>query len=370
MLDVDDATPFLLDRSLIDVSAIIDGDLTIRSAARRNRNIRVEGPGGSGYLIKQPDDPLWGGGETLRREGAFRRFCDEEPAAAPLDRYLPRLTLWDEEGAVLVFELIPGAVTLGMYQASPGGRESPIEVGRALGVAVGTFHRVFGPDGLARDNRLDWLPRQEPWILSIHKPGPDLLSVISPANYRMLQILQEQQDLCDRLERLRREWWPDVVIHGDVKADNILIRPSPVEIWLVDWEMVRVGDPAWDLAGVLHGYLLSWLSSMPLSVDLPAGEMIERATRPIGSMHGAIRATWAGYRSAAGLDPARANDLLLRAVSFSAARLIQWAYEALEGADRLAAWSVMTMQVASNLLADPALGQVHLYGIPRDSIGQ
>ncbi len=56
MLDVDDAIPFLLEHGLVQRDWIVKGDLILRSAARRNRNLRIEGPGGAGYLIKQPDD--------------------------------------------------------------------------------------------------------------------------------------------------------------------------------------------------------------------------------------------------------------------------------------------------------------------------
>lgn len=56
MLNVDNAIPYLLEHDLIDPTWIIDGDLTIRCAARRNRNLRVEGPDGAGYLIKQADE--------------------------------------------------------------------------------------------------------------------------------------------------------------------------------------------------------------------------------------------------------------------------------------------------------------------------
>ena len=43
MLSVDGATALLVERGLIDPAWIIDGALTIKSVARRNRNLRVEG---------------------------------------------------------------------------------------------------------------------------------------------------------------------------------------------------------------------------------------------------------------------------------------------------------------------------------------
>ena len=41
MLNTDTATPYLLAQKLIDKSAIIDGELKITNAARRNRNLLV-----------------------------------------------------------------------------------------------------------------------------------------------------------------------------------------------------------------------------------------------------------------------------------------------------------------------------------------
>ncbi len=75
MLDVDGAASFLLECGLINTTSIVDSHLTIRSEARRDRNLRVEGPSGQGFLMKQPDDPGHGGHSTLRAEAAFHRFC-------------------------------------------------------------------------------------------------------------------------------------------------------------------------------------------------------------------------------------------------------------------------------------------------------
>ena len=87
MLTVDDAIPFLLESRLIDRGWIIDGVLTIRCSAKRNRNLKIEGPDGAGLLIKQPDDPDGGlrdaplrgrvlsilpGGADRRRDGERR----------------------------------------------------------------------------------------------------------------------------------------------------------------------------------------------------------------------------------------------------------------------------------------------------------
>jgi hypothetical protein len=127
---------------------------------------------------------------------------------------------------------------------------------------------------------------------------------------------------------------------------------------------VQIGDSAWDVAGVLHDYLVFWTSWMPISPTLTAQEMVDRARYPLEVLRRAIRAFWETYQRAAELDPADAKRLLRRAVLYSAARLIQAAYELSAHKDVIPAQAIILMQLSANLLAEPEPGQVDLYGIP------
>jgi hypothetical protein len=371
VLSVDSVASFLLDRALIDVSWIIDGALTIRSVARRNRNLRVEGPGGAGFFIKQPDDPAHCAHETLRSEAAFHQFCRAEPGLAEVTQFVPRLIQCDIEQAILVFELIPDAISLWAEQEKLSLNGPSLEVVRSLGEMLGTIHRILRLTSRDQDPRLAWLSRGLPWVMTLHQPSAAILAGLSPATRETLRILQTQEVFRAGLGPMSREWRPESVIHGDVRFENVLVRRSPagqegddVELWIADWELARIGDPAWDLAGALQDCLACWVSSMPLSIELSADEMIARAGVPLTALRGATCALWRGYRVGAGLDPPDARELLRRAVAFSAVRLIQSAFEAADGADRLPRRSVLMLQISENLLAEPERGQVQLYGIP------
>jgi hypothetical protein len=375
MRNVDDATEFLLERGLIEVDCIIEGRFSIRSVARRNRNLRVEVPGGVGYLIKQPDEVAAQSRMTLTSEASFYALCQQESTLAPVGEIVPRLACFDAAEAVLATELLPDSLPLWPYYESFGAGRFPVEVGRVLGRALGLIHRTFRPMVESRDPRLGWLGGSRPWVLGLHKPAPGDLAFLTPANYQALRILQGEDGLGQRLDEVGRLWEADTLIHGDLKSDNVLVRPGqgesgerPAEVRFVDWELVQIGDPAWDVAGALHDFADFWISSMAPSAETSPDRMISEARYPLGIIQAAIREFWAGYRLASAPSPSAAEALLGRAVAFSAARLIQSAYEEAFQTDALSGRAVILLQVGSNLLSSPETGRIDLYGIPQGSI--
>jgi hypothetical protein len=368
MLDVDTATPYLIDQKLIDPDAVLDGELTVVSAARRNRNLRVEA-GAGGFLVKQPDDPTQGGHSTLLSEANFYAFCQKEPAAAVMANVLPRLIFFDPHRSLLSLELLVAASSPWQRFWAAGPQAFPHEIGRRIGRMLGVVHRTFRDPAVLDDPALAWLSPAVPWVMMVHKPSPELLSTISPANYQTLRILQTEGRFGESLDGLRGEWCPETVIHADVKSDNILVcPPAPPEVEgdsvrLVDWELVQRGDPAWDVAGVLQDTVMFWISGMTGSGDLNA--LVASASFPWVVLQAYLRAFWLGYRRAAGLTADLANATLARAVGFSGARLVQTVYEVSQAASTMPAQSLLLLQVSANILADAESAQIHFYGIPQ-----
>lgn len=67
------------------------------------------------------------------------------------------------------------------------------------------------------------------------------------------------------LAELRRGWTSSHRIHGDLKADNILVRPEAPgwSVRFVDWELSRAGDPLFDLGTLVGSVVAAWLASVP-----------------------------------------------------------------------------------------------------------
>jgi Phosphotransferase enzyme family len=368
MIDVRSITDYLRRKSLIGRHAAPEGNLTRRSGPQGNRTIRFLDPGGVGCFVKQPREAGPTEERLLALEQKFYSFCHEELGAAAIVQYLPRLLAHDHPH-LLVLELVSEATSLWDQFANGEARDFPVQLVQAVGSTLASFHKTFrNPDLL---ERLDWLPDNLPSGMLIHRPRPELRATLSSANAQLVRILQIEERLSPLLDQAGQQWQPDTVIHRDFKLTNILVCPCdpggagmPFGVRIIDWEHVQFGDPAWDVAGALQDFVNFWIRWMPLSEPMDVDELASRARYPLPIVQKALQAFWHGYKNGMGLSAAEAKRLLLRSVIFSAARLIQTAYEWGASLVRLPRQSMLLLQVSANLLNNPESWQLHLYGIP------
>src|SRR6266568_5781050 len=365
-LGIDDVAAFLLERGLVDRRDIVRGDLQIVDASRRNRNLRVVRRQAPSYFLKQPDpgEPETHG--TLTAEARYYELCETDPRVKPIRAFLPRRVAFVADRALLVLELVDGATPLREHYVSLGAGKFPVEIGALLGRALATLHRTFRDPVLSDDPRLQFLPESRPWVLRAHKPIPEMLERLSAANCQMLKILQEAEGIGRSLDELGKDWRVETLQHSDLRADNLLLVTSGAapRLYIVDWELVQRGDPAWDVGAMLQDLLLFWIQSMPISAQSSPEQMLAEAKFPLSTIIPAFRGLWDTYRRETDLGGRDAAMFLWRAVRASAARMVQSAYEHCRQATALSDHAVLMLQVAANILADPATASLHLFGIP------
>jgi Ser/Thr protein kinase RdoA (MazF antagonist) len=364
-LTVDTIVPYLLERELVSVGAIVDGDLEVIDAGRRNQNLKVVRRSGPSYVIKQPGEGELATDVTLQAEAAFYSHCHTDPSAADLRAFLPGLHSCDAARGLLVIDLVEGQPLWGRYAATPS-PESLADAAGPVGDAIGTLHRVFRDPASRTAPWIAGLTASPPWVFGAHRPTPDVFASLSPANLQLLRLLQKGA-LAAGLGGLHAEWAPDTLIHNDLKGDNILVSTNPTgqpQVRIVDWEMIQVGDAAWDVGAVLRDFLGYWLLSVPLTADLTAEQMLEAASWPLAKLHPGARAFWQAYRRSAQLEGGRAGDFLVRSVRFAAARMAQAAYELCLTEQQPSNLAMAMLQLAANILSDPREASLHLFGIP------
>jgi Ser/Thr protein kinase RdoA (MazF antagonist) len=365
-LTVDTVVPYLFEQNLLSAAVVVSGDLEVVDVGRRNQNLKIVRRHGPSYLLKQAGEGEPATTTTIRSEAAFYRHCQLDPDAATLRGLIPNLYRWDEARCLLIVELIDGSPLWAHYAATTV-PEFPSDAAAPLGEALGTVHRVFRERSSRSRAWLAGLRAYPPWILLAHRPTPEVYLRLSPASLQVLRLIQQDQAMAAALDRLRQDWAPKTVVHNDLKGDNILVKRITEErtsVHLVDWELIQIGDAAWDVGTVFRDFLDYWLLSVPLSGDLTAEQMLQGAQIPLSNIHPATRAFWRAYHSAAQLDGDILGPFLLRSVRFAAARLAQGAYELSLSRQYPSNYALAMLQLATNILADPRDSALHLFGIP------
>jgi hypothetical protein len=354
-----EVVPYLLRREFLHPAAVVECDVLVTDASRRNRNFRVVSERGPSYLLKQGVGN--GGARTVEHEAAVYRSLREGPLREGMKRYLPACHGYDTERGVLTLELLPRAESLRDYHVSR--RRFPTSLAKQLGEALGMLHRGSQAESDPRGTR------GPAWALSLHHPNVSVFRDVSAANLQLIKLIQGADEFCRHLDDLRAGWANDAFIHGDVKADNVIaFAPNnsgrKTRLALVDWEMAGRGDACWDVGSVFGEYLATWLLSMPITGEAAPERFVELARYPLEAIQPAIRAFWHAYVRRMGFDATMSHHRLTRAVRYGAARLVQTCYESSQTTTYLMGTTQCMLQLSLNILQRPLEATIHLLGIP------
>jgi Ser/Thr protein kinase RdoA (MazF antagonist) len=330
MLEQHEVAAYLLERRLVGRRSIVSGRLRIVDASSRNRNFRVNGEAGESYLLKQ--GIAADSAESLSNEAAlYRRLA---ASSSPVAALVPRFYGHDAQRGVLILEWIAGGRDLHRHDAARDGGSRTLAA--ALGRALAALHGMTPDDEALRDDA--------PWVLSLHRPRLDALRYLSAASIELIKVIQEDERFARGLDELREGWRVEALVHRDVKWANCIAHAPRggtrrTRITLVDWEMAGWGDPALDVGSAFGEFL---------GHDAPQPP---------------IAAFWHAYVRARDLDERAASRLLVRAVRYGAARIVQSAYEDTQETTRMTAGIADSLQVGRAMLLAPRDAAVELLGI-------
>jgi tRNA A-37 threonylcarbamoyl transferase component Bud32 len=347
-----DIIEFLLTRKLVARSALIQDGFLIEDVSRRNCNMRIEIGRNRGYFVKIGTDA--DRMNTLEREAATYRFLRSRAQATGL---LPRLRLFDRDASVLVLELL-GRENLKVLSM----RRRGFAIGRmqVLGRALGRLHRHL--TAIARP-RGDWgMFHPLPFHLTVSPKW--FVETSSPASVELLRMVQGSTALTQELANMAERWngRAQSLIHGDLRLENCCVAARTQRIRIVDWELSGFGDPLWDAGTVLADLASAWIMSAPIPTGCEPAAGIAYATIPIDSLRSAGREFWQAYAAARGLGEDRAQALR-DTIRYAVARLLQLAYEHLQGYADLTLHGVAHVQLSENLIRRPIDGAAQILGI-------
>jgi Ser/Thr protein kinase RdoA (MazF antagonist) len=361
MLTERDVIPYLLQKQLVSAAALVDGDLAVLEASRRNCTFHVVCGHGPGYVLKQGIDPA--SRATVAHEAVIYQALQPLAPTTGLASALPWYYGYDPHAHVLLLERVPAAASL---RHLPGRRgRVPTGLAAAMGQVLGALHSLPRPADPPTACALG--ATRPPGVLGLHRPGLGLFQTVSRANLQLITMVQSSPALGQCLEALEQMWQAEALIHGDIKWDNWLAGDAPARApraVLVDWEFAGYGDPCWDVGAVFADYLSLWLFSIPLTGATPPEHLLALARYPLAALHPALRAFWQAYVRRRALDTPTAQRTLLRAVHYGAARLLQKGFEQLQTAPQLLGTTVCLVQLSLNIFQRPHEAAATLLGLP------
>lgn len=354
----------LIARGLISAASVVDGDLTVLDAGRRNSNFKVLRTSSPGLFVKQARTAALEAITTHNREAAFYHAVRSRPALEPLARIIPKLVDYYPQAHTLVVELIPGAENLTEYHWRTG--RWPESIGGLIGRSLGLYHACAA--AFVNDTSLLALfPRQLPFVLNIDPVTLAPLPWASTAGTAIAGALRENADVLTHLQQLRSEWQLDALIHGDMKLDNCVIfedGSGQAQFRVVDWELADIGDASWDCGSIFATCLAHWVFTSPMQPGQPAAGAATPgdAAARLAAMQPMLRAFWGSYVATRGLAAPSAQAYLRRCLRFCAARLVLSIVEYTQGATQLTPNAHSALQLCRTIFAAPEQAAIEVLG--------
>jgi thiamine kinase-like enzyme len=171
----------------------------------------------------------------------------------------------------------------------------------------------------------------------------------SGGNNSVITEIQKNPALVQKIEATAAQWERYSLIHGDIKWMNFIVTENESEVKLIDWEIADLGDPLWDVAGAIQSYFSSWTMSFDNRykeyVRIPDNEFITmEVILPV------VKVFWETYAKQKNYSKAEYKSKLLKTLKYTAARMIQTAFENNKSGNQITNNSLKTIQFCDNLL--------------------
>lgn len=356
--------PYLIDRSILSAAELLDDDITILEAGRRNRNFKVSRRDGSGIFVKQVPLIAVEMTQSVKREATLYALVESTNAADSLKALMPKLLHYDKHRHLLAVELVPNSKSLTFYQMQVAGVAGAMEdIAAQLGRLLSCCHKQ-SPDILAEPSRQGIFPAQPPWILNFSHYGETMMPNMSGGAKAVLAAVRGQPGLKEHMSRLQSEWSRTCLIHGDLKWENLLIAQDPsghrATLQLIDWELADLGDAAWDVACVLASFMQPVIVGRFDTQGRPTGPA---TADEVSRAQACCRTFWQTYMKELTLTLEQQALAKQRCVRFAAARLVLTAYEIAQSSAEISPSALLAIQTASSIFTNPGSAAEKLFAL-------
>ena len=312
---------FLLNKGLVESQNLFQQDYIARQLFPYKPIYHVRS-GIVDYCLKQADFNSSWSIKLMPNYGLTLQIINEIESFNELKRVIPKFYNYDYADRILTTTFYNDHINLDEYQRMSGVINQDI-----LNKVINITSKINVDVSSIQDSRISLLPHEMPWILEITKKDSQEKELIARHN-SIVQACFQNLTLTEVINTSRSFWQAKSLIHGDIKWGNFLIHQfsgDPSSILLTDWETADIGDPIWDLAGIIQNVISNQILNVgPRSIGRFPKYLVERECSSLKLLIIKIWRTYYQYKH----SDITSKEHFHKAMVFTSARLIQTASEA------------------------------------------
>jgi len=364
ILTLENIAHYLLDKGLVSLESIINGEFSVRDNSSRNSNFAVNKEYQPSYLIKQVKAKDAEKTQTMRIEATCYWLANNDAQYRILKDFLPKYYEYDYLEHILILELLPDVINLHEYYYGAG--KFHLAIAKRMGALLAAYHSDGNNDLSARPS-FKLFSKNKPWVFQLLQNKKDNWnhSNMKASEKQLLQLIYDNEEFLHLLRPIAKEWEVKSLIHGDVKFPNFLINQAytngaTLDLRLIDWELADIGDPLWDVAAIFQNYLSLWVS---VEIENQQSKNSKAEHFKIENIQPSIRVFWKQYSEDNKWTVEVAQTRLEKAVRFTALKLIHTCFESTPYTKHLQPYCAKILQLSLNLLKYPEDSIQELLGI-------
>lgn len=339
---------YLLYRGLLKAEDAVSDKTHIKKSFSRNRNFLVTSVNQKGFFLKQTSTSSAEKQLTLRNEANCYWLANNDPQFSPLLPILCKYYDYNPQYHILILESIGG---INVFEYINQNKKISTEIAASMADSISVVHHITAV-------KIENAPSKKlfskfvPWILKIENDNQSVFNITTSATKEVFDIVKQHSNYVDLIKQCREQWQTKSLIHGDIKFPNFFITDkSQSMLKLVDFEICDVGDPCWDVAGVLQAYLTWW-------IDFANAEniILEQQKESVNKFWNTyIQTTYDLFNDK--------QSLLKKCMEYTAVRMIQTTFEMASAQQQLHQNQIKTLQMSLNILLKPLQAATDLFGI-------
>jgi thiamine kinase-like enzyme len=350
---------YLNKKQLISSLDVVKGNYTIHPIKTRNNIMKVLINHNNSFFVKQTKKDIASDNLFNREINAYHLFKDNKTFSL-IAKYVPSLVDYENDNNILITDLFYGSKSLHEYYMVT--KNFNLDLAKEQAIILNSCH--IRPE---KNDDISKFPKSLPWILQLDRYNANEFFVNNKASTNIIHLIKENSLLQNELIKLKKSWQFTHLIHGDIKWINFLISENELDQKLIDWELADIGDPIWDVAGLLQSYITAWLfgfdNNDPTSQILPKN----MEGYHINKIQPSAKAFLSKYLELQNLPESEHVSFYTKTIQLTAARIIQTSIEGVTHNSKIEANNMRCIQLAFNILKDPLYALSELFDIKTEA---